>query len=504
MIESVTVPSLNTDFETCHSLSLSYGVGNSGSDTFEPMAAEDRACIAGDTTGSDFCSAPISDVTLCTLMEPEPENGASSISFSSYVRLLGTNRNFRRLWMAQIVSEIGDWFYTLSIYTLLLQLTGHASSVAFALVLQVLPQTFAGPTAGVVNDRVKRKHVMIAADLIRFVIVLAMLLVRSRSMVWLVYPLLLAETSMAAFFEPARNAVIPQIAGSEEVLVANTLSSATWSVNLLIGASVGGVVAAFLGRDAVFVLNSLSFLASAILIGGMHFREPHAEGGAPLRPRDLIDFSPVLEGIAYIRSHPTLVPAVFAKAGELMVGPSWVIFTVMGAREFAVHGRGIDPAGGAMLGMSILLGGRGLGALAGPLISARWAGQNDDRLRFGILIGYITIAFGYGLIGLSRTVWMAAACAMLAHAGGSTVWVFSTTLLQLRTDDRFRGRVFSADLGLASFTFAITAYLCGRFLDLGIPVRTMATGTGIFMCIPAALLAWVLFANHSDKAPQTS
>jgi MFS family permease len=427
-------------------------------------------------------------------MEPEPEHGAATISLASYVRLISGNRNFRRLWLAQIVSEIGDWFYTLSIYTLLLQLTGHASSVALALVLQVLPQTLVGPTAGVVNDRVKRKYVMIAADLVRFLIVLAMLLIRSRSMAWLVYPLLVAETTMAAFFEPARSAVIPNISDASEVLVANTLSSATWSVNLLIGASLGGVVAAFLGRDAAFILNALSFLTSAVLISGMRFAEPHAEAAPALRPRDLVDFSPVMEGIRYIRSHPVLVPAVFAKAGELMVGPSWVIFTVMGAREFAVHGRGINPAGGAMLGMSILLGGRGLGALVGPLISARWAGQNDHRLRLGILFGYLTIALGYGLIGVSRTVWMAAACAMLAHAGGSTVWVFSTTLLQLRTENRFRGRVFAADLGLASFTFATTAYLCGHFLDLGIPVRMMAVGTGFFMLIPAALLAWVLRA----------
>jgi MFS family permease len=429
-------------------------------------------------------------------MEPEPEHLVPSISIASYVRLIRGNRNFRRLWLAQIVSEIGDWFYTLSIYTLLLQLTGHAGSVALALVLQVLPQTLAGPTAGVVNDRLKRKYVMIAADLVRFVIVLAMLLVRSRSMVWLVYPLLVAETTMAAFFEPARSAVIPSVTEAGEVLVANTLSSATWSVNLVIGASVGGVVAALLGRDAAFILNAVSFLMSAVLIRGMRFAEPHAEAAPPLRPRDLVDFSPVMEGIRYIRSHPVLVPAVFAKAGEIMVGPSWVIFTVMGAGEFAVHGKGINPTGGAMLGMSILLGGRGVGALVGPLVSARWAGQNDHRLRLGILFGYLTIALGYGLIGVSHSVWIAAACAMLAHAGGSTVWVFSTTLLQLRTEDRFRGRVFSADLGLASFTFATTAYLCGHFLDLGISARTMAVGTGFFMLVPAALLAWVLRADR--------
>src|ERR1700686_1702244 len=433
-------------------------------------------------------------------MEPQPEHSIPSISLSSYLRLVRGNRNFRRLWLAQIVSEIGDWFYTLSIYTLLLQLTGHAGSVALALVLQVLPQTFVGPTAGVVNDRLRRKHVMIAADIVSCVGGLAMLFVRSRSMVWLVYPLLLAETTMAAFFEPARSAVIPNIAAQDEVLVANTVSSATWSANLLIGAAVGGVVAAFFGRNTVFVLNALSFLTSALLISGMRFAEPHAESAAPLRPRDLVDFSPVLEGIRYIRSHPTLFPAVFAKAGEFMVGPSWVIFTVMGAREFAVHGRGIDAAGGAMLGMSILLGGRGLGALAGPLVAARWAGRSDHRLRLGILFGYLTIAVGYGVLGASRSVWMAAACAMLAHAGGSTVWVFSTTLLQLHTEDRFRGRVFSADLGLAGLTFALTAYLCGRLLDVGISARILATSTGVLMLVAAAILAFALRAVRSSEA----
>jgi MFS family permease len=433
-------------------------------------------------------------------MEPQPELAAPSISLGSYSRLLRSNRNFRRLWMAQIVSEIGDWFYTLSIYTLLLQLTGQASSVALALVLQVLPQTLVGPTAGVVNDRLRRKHVMIAADLVRFAVVLAMLLVRSRSMVWLVYPLLLAETVMAAFFEPARSAVIPNIAAVGEVLIANTLSSATWSVNLLIGASVGGLVAAFFGRDTVFILNALSFLASALLIAGMRFAEPHAESAAPLRARDLVDFSPVLEGIRYVRSHRTLLPTVFAKAGELMIGPSWVIFTVMGAHEFAVHWRNVDAARGAMLGMSILLGGRGLGALAGPLISARWAGRSDRRLQLGILFGYLTIAVGYGTLGVSRTVWMAAACAMLAHMGGSTVWVFSTTLLQLHTDDRFRGRVFSADLGFSMLTIAAGAYLCGRLLDAGVAARTVATYTGLVMLIPATLWALAMRAGGERTA----
>jgi hypothetical protein len=236
----------------------------------------------------------------------------------------------------------------------------------------------------------------------------------------------------------------------------------------------------------------------------MRFAEPHAESAAPLRPRDLIDFSPVLEGIRYVRNHRTLLPAVFAKAGELMIGPSWVIFTVLGANEFAVHWRNVDAARGAMLGMSVLLGGRGLGALVGPLVSARWAGRSDRRLQLGIFFGYLVTAVGYGLLGFSRTVWIAGACAMLAHMGGSTVWVFSTTLLQVHTEDRFRGRVFSADLGFSMLTIAAGAFLCGRLLDAGVAARTIATWTGVVMLVPAALWALAMSERKDQSAEDFS
>jgi predicted MFS family arabinose efflux permease len=423
-------------------------------------------------------------------MEPESEREAISITVASYWRLLRENRNFRRLWCAQIVSEIGDWFYTLSIYSLLLQLTGHASSVALALVLQVLPQTFVGPTAGVVNDRIRRRRVMITADLVRVVIVLSMLLVRSKSMVWLVYPLLLLETIMAAFFEPARSSVIPNITKRQDVIVANTLSSTTWSMNLVLGATLGGVVAALFGRDAVFALNALSFLVSALLIAGMDFAEPHADASGPLHARDLVDYSPVLEGIRYVRGKRTLLATVFAKAGNLVIGPSWVLFTIMGQKYFPVRWHNLDPQRGAMLGMSLLLGGRGLGAFIGPLISAPWAGQRDRRLRLGIFYGYLVTAIGYALIGKAGNVWAACFWAAFAHCGGATIWVFSTTLLQLNTDDRFRGRVFAADLGLCMLTIALGAYISGALLDFGISARTLITATGVIMLIPAALWAW--------------
>jgi len=437
--------------------------------------------------GTHIRSVILLDRDSSDSMEPAPELEVNRVSFSSYLRLIGGNRNFRRLWSAQIVSEVGDWFYTLAIYNLLLQLTGRASSVALALVLQVLPQTFIGPAAGVINDRIRRKNVMIAADFGRMAIVLCMLLVRSQEMVWLVYPLLVAETVLAAFFEPARNSVIPNIVDAEDVVLANTLSSTTWSINLMVGATIGGVVAALLGRDAVFLLNGLSFLVSAVLIFGMRFAEPHAEGARSLRIRDLVDFSPVVAGIRYVRSHVGLRSTIFVKAGNLMIGPSWVLFTVMGQKEFAVRWHGLDPARGAFLGMSMLLGARGLGALLGPLLAAPWASHIRQRLEGSIFWGYLAAATGYTLLGLSGHLWMACLCVMFAHLGSSIVWVFSTTLLQLQTEDRFRGRVFAADLGLSMFTIATGAYLAGHFLDAGFAARHVASVSGMLMLIPAVL-----------------
>src|SRR5271154_648136 len=401
-------------------------------------------------------------------MEPAPELEVSPVSFASYARLLSGNRNFRRLWSAQVVSEIGDWFYTLAIYNLLFQLTGRAGSVALAMVLQVLPQTFIGPTAGVVNDRLRRKQVMIAADIGRMLIVLCMLLIRSKEMVWMVYPLLMAETLLAAFFEPARNSVIPNIVQREDIVVANTLSSTTWSLNLMVGATLGGLVAAFLGRDTVFLLNALSFMASATLIWGMRFAEPHAEDGRPFRARELVDFSPILAGIRYVRAHARLRATVFVKFGNLIIGPSWVLFTVMGQNEFAVRWHDMAPERGAFLGMSLLLGARGLGALLGPVLTASWAGHWKRRLEGAIFWGYLGAAAGYTLLGVSGHLWQACLCVALAHFGSSIVWVFSTTLLQMQSEDKFRGRVFAADLGLSMFTIAAGAYLAWRFVGWGV------------------------------------
>jgi hypothetical protein len=412
------------------------------------------------------------------------------VSARAYWRLIRGNRNFRRLWGAQIVAELGDWFYTLAVYSLLLEMTGSAAAVGLAVVLQLLPQTLAGPISGVVNDRSSRKRIMIGSDIVRAVVVLFMMLARTPETVWLVYPLLFCQSVMVAFFEPARNATIPNITSREELMVANTLASTTWSFNLAIGAMLGGVVAAVAGRDAVFVLTAIGFLCSAALLRRLRFSEPHMAGVPRLRARDLADFSPIMDGFRYIRSEKRLLFTVFVKFGLGLMGSNNVILPILGERVFPVRLEGLTPERGAMLGMSLLLGARGVGSLLGPFVAGAWSGQNESRLRLGILFGFLFAAAGYVGVGLSPSGWAAMAAVVFAHAGSSSVWVFSTTLLHLYTHDRFRGRVFAADVGLLTLTISLTSYLAGALVDWGLPVRVFAAGTGLLMLLPAA--AWSL------------
>jgi MFS family permease len=416
----------------------------------------------------------------------------SGVSLSNYVRLVRGNANFRRLWLAQIVSENGDWFYTLAIYSLLLDLTGKASSVALALVLQVLPHTLLGPLAGVVNDRFSRRKVMIVTDVLRMVIVACMLLVRTRGTVWIIYPLLFLETVMVAFFEPARNAVIPSVVADEDVIVANTLASATWSFDLAIGSVLGGIVAAWLGRNAVFAINSLSFAASALLISRMHFAESHADA-ANRHPEDqAAGWSAIRAGFRYIARDPKLAAVVSLKGGMSIIGTSWVLFPVLAMRVFALPVAGLTPERAALFGMSLLMGARGIGALLGPLCATRLTGQREPRLRMAVLVGFLVGGIGYVLLGYAQSVWVAVAVIVIAHSGTSTVWVFSTTLLHLNTDDRFRGRVFGADLAISMFVLAAASWTAGHAIDAGASPRSVAAATGVAMFVPAAIWALAL------------
>lgn len=409
------------------------------------------------------------------------EAGATSYSLTAYGRLLRDNREFRLLWLSQVISELGDWLYAVAIYSLLLELTGEAKSVGIAVVLQLLPQVFMVPSAGVLNDRLNRRSVMIFADLCRIFIVLAMIFVKTASMVWLVWILLFLETVMWALFEPGRSAIIPNLARNrEELLVANALSSTTWAINLAIGSGIGGLLAFKFGRDAVFILNALSFAISAALLWRMRLRETHADHLPPFRPIDLIDFKPVWEGIRYVRRDNRMLATLMVKAGMGLLGAHWVLLPIFGERIFPLAGSGT-------LSMSLLFGARGVGALVGSFASGYWARNDETRMRGGILFAFLLAAVSYSLLSFAPTLALACLAVAIGHAGTSMAWVFSTTMLQGLTEDRFRGRVFSADFGGLFLIMSGVSYAAGQLVDLGVGVRALALATGLLGLVPATI-----------------
>ncbi len=407
-------------------------------------------------------------------------------SLSAYGGLLRENRNFRLLWVAQIVSELGDMLHTVAIYSLLLEVTGNATSVALAYLLQVLPQFFVAPAAGVLNDRLSRRRIMMFADWARALIVLGMLLVRTPGAIWFLYVLLVLVTVMWALFEPGRSALVPLIAGPKQRIVANSLSSATWSFNHAIGSALGGGMAALFGRQTVFIVNAVSFAASALLLRRMRVEEPHAANSPPLRARDLADFTPIVEGVRYVQRDQRTLALLFVKFGLGLMGANWVILPLLGARVFPVALDGMAPAAAGALGMSLLMGSRGIGSLVGPLLGGVLAGPSSSRLRYGILLGFLLAAAGYMALAAAPSLALACLAVALAHAGGSAVWVFSTTLLQGQTADRFLGRVFSAEFGFHVLSTSAAGYVAGQAIDLGVGVRAVAMATGAAMLIPLA------------------
>ncbi|MBM3811393.1 MAG: MFS transporter [Acidimicrobiia bacterium] len=412
------------------------------------------------------------------------------IRLADYVALARGNRQFRLLWFAQIVSEIGDWLYAVVLYDLLLERTGSAQAVATAVVLQVLPQVLVAPMAGVINDRLSRRTVMIAADIARCAIVLGMLAATHMDTLWPIYALLLSETLMWGFFEPARSAILPNLtSGGRVLLVANALASTTWSFNLAIGSALGGLLGVMFGRDAVFVINSLTFVGSALLLTRMQVHEPHTMQGR-MRAADLANFSSVAEGFRYISREKRLTRTMLAKFGLGFLGAHYIILPIFGERIFPVEIGGISGRRASMLGMSLLMGARGLGALIGPLGGGYWAGDKAHRLRSGIGHGFVIAGAGYLLLSVSPNIGVAIAAVILSHAGGAVVWVFSTTILQTVSEDRFRGRVFAADFALLVMAMSVSSYVSGLFVDSGVSVRLISTAVGLLALLPA-LLWWL-------------
>jgi MFS family permease len=395
--------------------------------------------------------------------------------------LLRRNRNFRLLYVGQAISQLGDWFNSVAVYALLLDLTGSATAVAWMMIVQFLPVAIVGPVAGVVVDRVNRRRVMIAADLVRGVLILGLLLVRRSDQVWFAYVVMALTVSASAFFEPARTATIPNITSDEELLPANALSAATWSAMLAAGASIGGLVTAVAGRNIAFAINAASFFISAYFLGLTRYDATPAIARRSEGLLALTGISDLVEGLRYIRREPHVAALMCVKAGWGLAGGVLLLLTIFGQRVFPI-------GSGAAAGIGILYGARGIGAGLGP-ITLRWiVGQQPRMLRRTIGPAFFMVGVFYIALAGAPSLAIAALCVLCAHFGGSLLWVFSTVLLQLEVPDRFRGRVFAVELALVTLVTSASSYWTGYQLDhVGRSPRTLSFALGVMFCVPGAL-----------------
>jgi MFS family permease len=406
---------------------------------------------------------------------------------SPFLALLRNNRNFRLLYIGQTISQLGDWFNTVAVYALLLDVTGSATAVAWMLIVQMLPIALVGPVAGVVVDRLNRRRIMMAADILRGCLIFGLLFVRRADQIWIAYVVTALTVAAQAFFEPARTATIPNVTSAEELLPANALSSATWSAMLAIGASLGGLVSAVFGRNLAFVINALSFFVSAMFIAATRY-----DATPTARPslRGLVELTglrDLVEGIRYIRRHAHVAALMLVKAGWGSGAGILLLLTIFGQRVFPV---GSTSAGG----IGILYGARGIGAALGPIM-LRWIlGQKPAALRRTIGPAYFMIGIFYAALAGAPVLPLAALCVLLAHFGGSILWVFSTVLLQMEVPDEFRGRVFAAELALVTLTSSISSYCTGHALDGGSSPRVVSFVLGMLFFAPGTL--WLLILSR--------
>jgi MFS family permease len=419
------------------------------------------------------------------------QTGAESASTIGYIELLRSNRGFRMLWLGQVVSQMGDWFDTIAVYTIALRLTGSSRSVALIMVARFLPSVIMGPLSGVIADRFNRRSIMIVSDVMRALVVLGFLFVRRPDQMWLVYVLTVLQLAFSAFFEPAKTAAIPSIVSDRELLPANAIASVTWSAMLTIGAVIGGLVAGWFGTDAAFILDSLTFLLSAVLIASVRFPKRPVRAKTKLTFAKALGISDTLEGARYVKSRRRVFAYLMVKPAWGMGGGILTLLAVFGERIFPVAGK-------TATGIGVLFTARGIGTAIGPIVARRWAGETRRQMQSWIGIAFLIGGAFYIGFGVSKSLLLALLFLLVAHSGGSILWVFSTVLLQREVEDQFRGRVFAAELALLTLTMAASNYIVGELMDrFGFSPRVVTVGVGTFFLLPG--LIWFATQKWWDR-----
>jgi len=404
--------------------------------------------------------------------EPIEEPGGLRAAAS----LLRRNGDFRKLYLASLISLGGDWFLLVALFDLALGLTGSSVSAAVVLVAQEIPFFVMSPIGGVLIDRLDRRTVMVTCDIARAVLVLGFLFVNDAGTMWLAYVLLAAVSSFAAVFDPASSAALPNLVDDRDLGPANALAGSLWGTMLAVGAALGGLAVAAFGRDTAFLVDAASFAVSAILLA--RIRRPFSVGDRDRVGTNVIRAT--IETARFARRDHRVLALVTVKAGFGLAGGVIVLVAVFAHEVFEA----------GAVGIGVLMAGRGIGALIGPFLGRRISGP-DDRWLFGaIALALAVFGVGYALLGIMPSLALAAVAIGIAHLGGGAQWTLSSYGLQRIVPDRIRGRIFSFDFMLITISISVSAVVTGWAADRFGPRPAVIT-LGLVAIAWSAIWAWL-------------
>jgi MFS family permease len=368
--------------------------------------------------------------------------------------LLRRNGDVRNLFIAQVVSYLGDWFTFVALAGLVEDLTGSKFLVSLVLVSLTLPSFLLSPVAGAAADRFDRKTILVLVSLGQGVAALALLLTDSVG-VWIAFLAQCIISGLAAFVRPATEAAVPNLVDNEDDLrLANSLFGSTWGVMLAVGAALGGVYADIFGRTASFVTDAITFFVAAGAVALVHgkMQEERTAEQASRRMRPMRDMK---EAVQLAREDKVIFALMCSKL-TFAVGAGIV-------SQIPVLASSAFDAGDTGRGM--LFGARGIGSGLGPIIAARMAGGDMRRILHICGISGLVFSICYVGAAVSPSIIIAGIAVALAHLGGGAQWTLSTYGLQMESPDALRGRVMAGDFALVTLMLSVTSVLAGITSD---------------------------------------
>ncbi len=411
---------------------------------------------------------------------------------AGFLELLRENRNYRYTWTGQVISEVGDHFNNIAVFSLALQATGSGMVVTGVMLARALPAILAGPIAGVALDRLDRRRVMIASDLVRAVVALGFIWCTGRSDTWLLYLLSAGLMFASPFFTSGRSSILPTIASKEQLHTANSLTQGTQWTTTAVGAFLGGTAVMQFGYSAAFAFNAVSFLCSAFCIWRLNaaagsFR---AERVVLSEDRVVRPWHEYAEGLRYMRSSPLILAIALVGVGWATGGgAAQILFSLFG--ELVFH-RG--PAG-----IGEIWGCAGVGLVIGAVLAHRIGPKlSFANYKRTISICYVIHGGSYIVFSVMRHYGAALFFIGLSRAAVAVSSVLNFSQLLRHVDDEYRGRVFATSETLVWSTMMLSMMGAGIASQHHSP-REIGVVSGALSSCTALFWGW---ANWTGKLPE--